>query len=437
MMEPRTVYVVAEEWNKMWTAVRLCKTEITFYFEGEEKDKELYLTKLVIPKQTCSSATTDVSAEQLAELCISEELKPSRFRAWFHSHVNMGVFESGVDERQREEFIKDCSSWFITGIVNKKYEMLANIWWLGYKVPCDICPIYDDTTMDEEIQQIIDERVSESAATTYYGNSKRKYQYYDDYDFSDYEYVRTLSKNEFAARFPNAPMSDLSNYGNLTIWWYKTNHYHHYSSVSNQQINLVNIKDLSKTVNTLSKKTFVETFPKCFIDDYNVFGPRTIQDYCKTYLQYRANTSGWKTHSSFMKVGSIKDFADFFDTKTDAEKKELKKLIKENASMTLNTFVSRFNKFNFILSNESSVNKTSTQKLSVHSKVSEFPLSKLKEAYPWIKDESIFNVYANSSISQFNALMSILEDEENLIWKALFGKDEDGKQQLQVEFLED
>ena len=81
-----------------------------------------------LPKQNCSSASTDMDQAEVAKILVDLEARgidPRTLRLWLHSHAEMGCFWSTTDAQTIAGL---CNDGFVLSIVtNKKGQMLARV----------------------------------------------------------------------------------------------------------------------------------------------------------------------------------------------------------------------------------------------------------------------------------------------------------------------
>lgn len=130
------VMITEEAYKKALEIVELAPEEITFFGFVVEEGVDLIINEIFLPKhQVCNPAHTNLLAEGYDELIdVEAELKEKHgsgfFRCHFHSHVNMEVTPSGVDDNTLSEFLEDIP-YFLTIIMNKKGEHHLRVGFMG------------------------------------------------------------------------------------------------------------------------------------------------------------------------------------------------------------------------------------------------------------------------------------------------------------------
>ncbi len=120
--------------SKMWNLVQECDIEISWLSSViRDEDGDFYIKDVYVPLQECSFATTVITADGEAEMMMElissgsgDEL--GIMHCWGHSHVNMDVGASGVDDTQTEEFIEKFDEHFIRFIGNKYGDLNCNVY---------------------------------------------------------------------------------------------------------------------------------------------------------------------------------------------------------------------------------------------------------------------------------------------------------------------
>jgi hypothetical protein len=134
-----TIKITQQALTDMWHLVQVVQTQEVGWLvvTHEQPDGSFILSEVVLPGQNCHAATTELTEEGLAEVCMKlmqedqeKGIGPDdqRFRAnhlncWVHSHVQMAVQPSTQDDKQMEEFCQmyeDDHEVWIRGIMNQK-----------------------------------------------------------------------------------------------------------------------------------------------------------------------------------------------------------------------------------------------------------------------------------------------------------------------------
>ena len=155
-MDKPVVQITLEAWRKIRGYVLASDIECSMLAEVETKNNRFVISKVYLPKQTRSAAFTKITHDGVAELLTTEGVDPSKIKAWFHSHVNMGVTPSGVDVTQAKELMADAE-WFIRGIFNKKNEYSMHVHWMGIEMEAEMQISYDGTYDFVKIRQELED----------------------------------------------------------------------------------------------------------------------------------------------------------------------------------------------------------------------------------------------------------------------------------------
>lgn len=159
------VIITEEAYKKALEIVELAPNEITFFGFVIEKGVDLIINEIFLPKhQVCNPAHTNLLAEGYDELIdVEAELREKHgsgfFRCHFHSHVNMGVTPSGVDDNTLEEFLEDIP-YFLTIIMNKKGEHHLRVGFMGM-VNTETLHFYEEDKVRSNDFDFFKERVKE------------------------------------------------------------------------------------------------------------------------------------------------------------------------------------------------------------------------------------------------------------------------------------
>lgn len=144
---PMVERISGEEWpslvvskkahGKMWSLIMLCReSEISWMGACVRlSDGSILLEDIFVPKQECTAVTTTITREGdqqlLQELLNKGDMDAiNRIRCWGHSHVDMPVFASYVDEEQTRSFLKRYDDFFVRCILNRKGELYCSIYLL-------------------------------------------------------------------------------------------------------------------------------------------------------------------------------------------------------------------------------------------------------------------------------------------------------------------
>jgi hypothetical protein len=122
-IEPPIVFYSIEAKQTIDHIVASTNYEAAWFGLVEElAEGEFLVYKIYIPHQTVTSASVDVESDAVARVVnevLDENEDPAKLRYHGHSHVNMDVEPSSVDQEHMLDYIQEAD-WFIRGIYNKK-----------------------------------------------------------------------------------------------------------------------------------------------------------------------------------------------------------------------------------------------------------------------------------------------------------------------------
>lgn len=165
--EPQ-VFITSEAYIKMRTLVDKTSTELGWYgFVSKLPglDNVYVIEDIIVYPQKVTGATCEQDEDRMFEFEMSlttEQVRARRFQA--HSHVNMGVTPSGVDEAFYQDLLSQVRDYYIIMVTNKRgdnhirfYDMENNIVYteLELKVLLD-----NGTDVDKWYQEEVDNNLS-------------------------------------------------------------------------------------------------------------------------------------------------------------------------------------------------------------------------------------------------------------------------------------
>lgn len=134
-LDTPTVMITSDAYIKMRKLVEETSTEVGWYGTVEEHGNQFLITDILVYPQTVTGATCEQDDDRMFEFEMSltdEQVNTKRFQG--HSHVNMGVTPSGVDENFYNELLTQVNDYFIIMVTNKKddvylrfYDKLNNL----------------------------------------------------------------------------------------------------------------------------------------------------------------------------------------------------------------------------------------------------------------------------------------------------------------------
>ena len=123
-LTPPTIYISANAYVKMRMLVDQMSTEVGWYGTVTKCPglQETYVIEdILVYPQTVTGATCEQDETKMFDFEMSlttEQVNTKRFQG--HSHVNMGVTPSGVDEQFYQDLLTQVNDYFIICITNKK-----------------------------------------------------------------------------------------------------------------------------------------------------------------------------------------------------------------------------------------------------------------------------------------------------------------------------
>lgn len=116
-----TIMITADAYIKMRKLVEETSTEIGWYGTVEEHGSQFLITDILVYPQIVTGATCEQDDDRMFEFELAltdEQVNTKRFQG--HSHVNMGVTPSAVDENFYKDILTQVNDYFIIMITNKK-----------------------------------------------------------------------------------------------------------------------------------------------------------------------------------------------------------------------------------------------------------------------------------------------------------------------------
>ena len=144
LVEP-TVYITAEAFIKMRTLVDNTDTEIGWYGIVKKYPglQETYVIEdIIVYPQRVTGATCEQDDNKIFEFEMSltdEQVNNKRFQG--HSHVNMGVTPSGVDEAFYQDLLSQVTDYFIITVTNKRNEYTTRFYDIANNILYSDVPI--------------------------------------------------------------------------------------------------------------------------------------------------------------------------------------------------------------------------------------------------------------------------------------------------------
>ena len=225
-LEEPKVYITAEAYVKLRKLVDDTTTEIGWYGTVTKMpgfESVFVIDDILVYPQTVTGATCVQDDDRVFEFELNlstDQVNRKRFHG--HSHVNMGVTPSGVDEQFYQDILTQVDDYFIVMITNKSgayytrfYDMQNNILYTG--IPIQVMldngialeHWYDDATQNNIKEHTYTAPIKPGADKKNFQNSIFDNPY-DDYDYNPYEsyadrYARYYESTKLDKRKPGRP----------------------------------------------------------------------------------------------------------------------------------------------------------------------------------------------------------------------------------------
>lgn len=225
-LEEPKVYITTEAYVKLRKLVDDTTTEIGWYGTVTKMpgfESVFVIDDILVYPQTVTGATCVQDDDRVFEFELNlstDQVNRKRFHG--HSHVNMGVTPSGVDEQFYQDILTQVDDYFIVMITNKSgayytrfYDMQNNILYTGIPVQVMLDNgialehWYDDATQNNIKEHTYTAPIKPGADKKNFQNSIFDNPY-DDYDYNPYEsyadrYARYYESTKLDKRKPGRP----------------------------------------------------------------------------------------------------------------------------------------------------------------------------------------------------------------------------------------
>lgn len=222
-LEEPKVYITAEAYVKLRKLVDDTTTEIGWYGTVTKMpgfESVFVIDDILVYPQTVTGATCVQDDDRVFEFELNlstDQVNRKRFHG--HSHVNMGVTPSGVDEQFYQDILTQVDDYFIVMITNKSgayytrfYDMQNNILYTGIPVQVMLDNgialehWYDDATQNNIKEHTYTAPIKPGADKKNFQNSIFDNPY-DDYDYESYadRYTRYYESTKLDKRKPGRP----------------------------------------------------------------------------------------------------------------------------------------------------------------------------------------------------------------------------------------
>ena len=225
-LEEPKVYITTEAYVKLRKLVDDTTTEIGWYGTVTKMpgfESVFVIDDILVYPQTVTGATCVQDDDRVFEFELNlstDQVNRKRFHG--HSHVNMGVTPSGVDEQFYQDILTQVDDYFIIMITNKSgayytrfYDMQNNILYTG--IPVQVM-LDNGIALEHWYNDATQNNIKEHTYTAPIkpGADKKNFQNsifdnpYDDYDYDPYEsyadrYARYYESTKLDKRKPGRP----------------------------------------------------------------------------------------------------------------------------------------------------------------------------------------------------------------------------------------
>lgn len=203
------ICITTDAYAKMQTLVNETDTEIGWYGTVEKIEglNETYLIKdILVYPQTVTGATCEQDDDRIFEFemeLTTEQVNEKRFHG--HSHVNMGVTPSGVDESFYQDLLTQINDYLIVLVINKKgdytlrfYDVEHNLMYSDLQLNVILnsgeqVMLWYNNNIETKLKKPtpVQTALPITTTTTKTKKSKKTSNPYDDYDWDDYMYDMT------------------------------------------------------------------------------------------------------------------------------------------------------------------------------------------------------------------------------------------------------
>lgn len=214
LTEP-TIYILDSAWLKIQMLVKENSGEVAWHCLVEKHTDNRYLIYdvLVFPQEVTGTTADGVDGDYEMWVATLPDEQFDYMRCHMHSHVNMGVTPSGVDENYYSKLMTQVSDYYITMIINKAgnyhlrfYDKENNIMWseLEFIICNKDGRTYDDWY--ESVKEKIKDRPVVTRPLTGSSYQHTLYDYDRDWGYSSsYKKKETQTKTTIDTTTSNQP----------------------------------------------------------------------------------------------------------------------------------------------------------------------------------------------------------------------------------------
>lgn len=180
-----TIYVTAIAYIKMLELVNQSAVECSWHGLVKRFGDQYLIHDVIVFPQINSPTSTTTDEKEFAEwqtgLIMNPDFPIEELRLHGHSHVNMNVFSSGVDDKYQKDLLTkvDNGDYYIFLIMNKKMEMCIFLYDFEQQVMFETKDIdFKITACKDDLRQWAKDQLKKNAIT-----ERPQYQPYKNYRF--------------------------------------------------------------------------------------------------------------------------------------------------------------------------------------------------------------------------------------------------------------
>ena len=189
-----SVYITAEAYMKMLELVNQSPVECSWHgmVERYQETNEYFIYDILVFPQINSATTTttdeDAFAEWQTDLIMDMNFPIENLRMHGHSHVNMNVFSSGIDDQYQEDILTkvDDGDYYIFLIMNKKMDICIFLYDFTQQIMFEKNDInFEIVGENDHIREWAKKQLEENARTATFTHKKKvNYYEWDDVDYT-------------------------------------------------------------------------------------------------------------------------------------------------------------------------------------------------------------------------------------------------------------
>ena len=179
-----TIYITSDAYIKLRRLVEDIETEVGWYGTVEKMpglEASYVINDVIVYPQKVTGATCEQDDDKMFEFEMSlttDQVNHKRFHG--HSHVNMGVTPSSVDEQFYKDLLSQVNDYFIIMITNKRENYYIRFYDVEHNIVYTELPLYPILNDGSDIESWVDEEAKKlekpvtkpvtSTSTTSYSN---------------------------------------------------------------------------------------------------------------------------------------------------------------------------------------------------------------------------------------------------------------------------